>query len=1138
MTKPTIATTRRVFGDLPHTFELPNLIETQTRSFDWLAKEGIGEILAEISPIEDFTGKNLSLYLEDYSLGTPKHSIDEAIQKGTSYAAPLRVKARLLNKETGENMEQEVFLGDFPLMTDRGTFVINGIERVVVSQLTRSPGVFFTASVEPASGRLLFAAEVRPTRGSWLEFETGKNDVLSVKIDRKRKIAATTFLRAIGLGTDEKILETFKDVDTAEDHRYIVATLAKDSTKTQEEALIEIYRKIRPGDPAILDNAKALLESLFFNSRRYSLGRVGRYKVNKRLGLDVPNDAEHWILSQDDVIGAVKELINLNNSAGEPDDIDHLANRRVRACGELIQNTLRVGLIQMERVARERMSISAEPNLLTPSALVNARPIIARLNEFFGGSQLSQFMDQDNSLAELSHLRRLSVMGPGGLSRERASFTVHDINHSQYGRICPIETPEGPNVGLITHMSLNARINEYGFIETPYIKVEKDKKGVKVSKNIEYMMADDEEKYQITHSGVSVDKDGYIAQARVPLRRKGDFYEGLATDADYIDVVTWQILGASAALIPFVANDDASRALMGCNMMRQAVPLVRPESPLVGTGMESAIARNVGRVIAAPFDGEVTFVDSSKITVKDEKGKSHDLPVRTFVRSNQNASYTQRPIVNSGTKVKKGDLLADGPSTELGELAIGRNMHIAYMSYKGLGYEDAIIISDRLVKEDILTSIHIEEHEAAVVETKLGPEEITRDIPNVGEEALANLDEQGVVYVGAEVGPGDILVGKIAPKGETELTAEERLLRAIFGEKAKEVRDTSLRMPHGERGTVVEIQELSRENGDELDPGTIKVIKVKVAKMSKISVGDKLAGRHGNKGVISRVVPIEDMPYMEDGTPIDIIISPLSVISRMNMGQLLETHLGLAANKAGYRVAIPGFGGFNEQEMVDELKKNGFPADGKLTLYDGNTGEPFDEKIVVGIGYILKLKHMVDEKIHARSTGPYSLVTQQPLGGKAQLGGQRLGEMEVWALEAYGAANVLQEMLTIKSDDIVGRAKAIESIIKGTDIPGATIPESFKVLVRELNGLNLDIEMIGAEVAEEETMEELVQEEKDKKAGKEFAEALDVKETENEGLGLNPEIVEEVSQEAALTEEEPSAEDLEKVEMGSAKEDE
>ena len=1126
-TDPNLTSSRRVFGKYPSAFPLPNLIETQTLSFDWLLKEGIKDILFEISPIEDFTGKNLALYLEDYTLGTPKYSVDEAIAKGTSHAAPLKVKARLLNKETGENLEQEVFLGDVPLMTESGTFIINGIERVVVNQLTRSPGVFYTAEVEPATGRLLFSAELRPTRGSWLEFETGKNDVIGVKIDRKRKIAVTTFLRAIGLNTNEKILEAFRDTDTNETHQYITSTLAKDPTQSQEEALLEIYRKMRPGDPAILDNAKALLENLFFNPRRYSLGKVGRYKLNKRSGINIPNDSDHWILTQDDVVGAVKELIRLNNGGGEPDDIDHLANRRVRAVGELVQNILRVGLLQMERVARERMSISADPTLITPSSLVNARPIIARLNEFFGGSQLSQFMDQYNSLSELAHLRRLSVMGPGGLTRERASFTVHDINHSQYGRLCPIETPEGPNVGLITHLSLTAKINEFGFIEAPYRKIIKTKKGIQVSSEVEYLMADDEEKYQITHAGVRVDKDGYVLDQRVPLRRKGEFYEGPADAADYMDVVSWEILGASAALIPFVAHDDANRALMGSNMMRQAVPLVRPQAPLIGTGMEEAVAKNIGRIVVSPVDGVVTFVDSTKIIVKGKDGKERTLPLRTFVRSNQNTSYTQRPVAVTGQKVKVGDLLADGPTTEGGELALGQNLTVAYISYDGFGYEDAIVISERLVREDILTSVHIEEYESPIVETKLGPEEITRDIPNVGEESLANLDEEGIVYIGAEVGPNDILVGKIAPKGETELTAEERLLRAIFGEKAKEVRDTSLKLPHGERGTVVDIQVLSRDAGDDMEPGTQKIIKVKVAKMSKIGAGDKLAGRHGNKGIISKVVPEEDMPYDETGKPVDIIISPLSVISRMNMGQLLETHLGLVASKSGVKASIPGFAGFDEGELTRELEKQGLPASGKVTLFDGRTGEAFDEQVVVGTGYIMKLIHMVDEKVHARSTGPYSLVTQQPLGGKAQMGGQRLGEMEVWALEAYGASHSLQEMLTIKSDDVVGRAKAIEAIIKGTEIPQATIPESFKVLMKELNGLNLNLEMQGADVVEVVESDQALKEEAlVKAAGAEFAKELGATETENEGVGPVKEVEEVKEKESSLEEVEPTAAQL------------
>ncbi len=1083
---------RKVFGTEGHPYPLTNLIDIQTDSFKWLLENGIRENLDEVSPIEDFTGKTFSLSLLEHSIGDPKYSPEMAIEKGATYSAPIKVKAQLLNKETSETLEQEVFLGDLPLMTESGTFIINGVERVIVTQLTRSSGIFYTAEVEPTTGRRLFKAELRPTRGSWLEFETAKNDVLTVRIDRKRRIPATTLLRAIGFSTNDRITDQFKDIDTDPDHQYIATTLMKDATDNADEAFLEIYRKMRPGDPAILENAKSLLENLFFNNRRYSLGKVGRYKVNKRLEIEVSNDSAHWILSPDDIVGAIKLLIDLNNGNGGPDDIDHLANRRIRSAGELIQNTLRVGLLQMERVVKERMSISADQNLVTPISLINARPVVARLNEFFAGSQLSQFMDQINSLSELEHLRRLSVMGPGGLTRERASFSVHDINNSQYGLIDPVKSPEGPNIGLITHLALIARVNEFGFLETPYRKVTKDKSGnPRVTDELVWMMADDEEKYKITNANVGVDSRGIITEKRVPIRHKSSFTTGLSTDVEFIDCVPWQIVGASSSLIPFLAHDDANRALMGANMQGQAVPLVQPDAPIVGTGTEYAVGANIGRVIKSPVDGTVGYVDGQHIVITDKNKRDHKLVLTKFVKSNQNTCYSQHPIVKIGQKVSAGEIVADGPVTQEGELSLGQNLLIAYMTWEGYGYEDAIVISERLVKEDLLTSIHIEEYECSVTETKLGPEETTRDIPNVGEEALANLSEDGVVYTGAEVGPNDILVGKITPKGETELTAEERLLRAIFGEKAREVRDTSLRMPHGERGTVIGVHILSKEAGDDLDPGVQRLIKVKVAQTRKVTVGDKLAGRHGNKGVISRVVPVEDMPYLADGTPVDIIISPLSVISRMNLGQLLETHLGWAADKLGYKAAVPAFGGFDENMLMDELKKAALPIDGKATLYNGKTGERYDKPVTVGINYILKLVHMVDEKVHARSTGPYSLVTQQPLGGKAQMGGQRLGEMEVWALEAYGAAHMLQEMLTIKSDDVVGRAKAFEAIVKGTDIPEATVPESFKVLVKELNGLGLKVELLGAKVEEtkEESTEEIKQEQKLEEEAKELAEA-------------------------------------------------
>ncbi|MEX0616202.1 MAG: DNA-directed RNA polymerase subunit beta [Candidatus Woykebacteria bacterium] len=1086
------ADSRKVFGETGFKYPVPNLIQTQKTSYSWLLSEGIKELLTEVSPIEDFTGKNFSLFFLEHSLGEPKYTPEKAVEKGASYSAPIRVKARLLNKETGETVEQEVFFGDLPLMTDSGTFIINGVERVVVIQLTRSPGIFYTAEIDPNTGRAMYRAELRPTRGSWIEFETAKNNVITVRIDRKRRIPATVLLRAVGFGTDDKIRQQFEDSEMSEEHNYLEATLAKDSTKSGDEAFLEIYHKMRPGDPAILDNAKVLLENLFFNSKRYSLGKVGRYKLNKRLGISVDNDSESWTLRPEDFIGAIKQLIRLNNGEGEQDDIDHLANRRLRAVGELVQNTLRVGFLQMERVIKERMSVSADAAVVTPTSLINARPVVARLNEFFAGSQLSQFMDQINSLSELEHLRRLSVMGPGGLTRERASFSVHDVNNSQYGRIDPIKSPEGPNIGLITHLALMSQINEYGFLETPYRKVVKEKNGKpRITDEIVWLMADDEEKLHITHSNVKTDNKGYILDKGVPIRYKASFASGSPEDVELIEVVPWQTVGASSSLIPFLAHDDANRALMGANMQGQAVPLVRPEAPVVGTGMERLVAHNIGKVVKSPVDGEVVFADAREITIKGKNDKKeYRMPLKKFVKSNQNTAYSQRSLVSPKQKVKEGEIVADGPVSDNGELSLGKNLLVAYMSWEGYGYEDAIVISDRLVREDVLTSIHIEEYECSVTETKLGPEETTRDIPNVGEEALASLDEQGIVYIGAEVGPNDILVGKITPKGETELTAEERLLRAIFGEKAREVRDTSLRMPHGERGTVIDVQILSKEAGDELEPGVQRLIKVKVAQTRKVTIGDKLAGRHGNKGVISKVVPSADMPYLEDGTPIDIILSPLSVISRMNLGQLLETHLGWAAKISGYKAAIPPFGGFREEALVEELKKANIPEDGKVTLYDGKTGESYKKKVSVGVGYILKLVHMVDEKVHARSTGPYSLVTQQPLGGKAQMGGQRLGEMEVWALEAYGAAHTLQEMLTIKSDDVVGRAKAFEAIVKGTEIPESTVPESFKVLVKELNGLGLKIELLGAQVEDErvETEKELKEEQKLEEEAKELAE--------------------------------------------------
>lgn len=1063
--------TRKSWSKTPALTPELNLIKIQLDSYHWFLQDGIREVLAEISPVEDFTGKNWTLELGSFSFGKPKYTSQQASEKGVTFDAPLKIEAILINKQTGQRSKQEVFLGDIPQMTEKGTFIINGVERVIINQLVRSPGVFFSAADDPITGKRLYSAEVRPYRGSWLEFSISRTGVLTAKIDRRRKFAATTLLRALGFSESEAILEQFKDVDIGED-KYLENTLAKDPTITSDEALLEIFRKMRPGDPVVLDNAKALLEGMFFNSRRYNLTRVGRFKINKRLGLETPNTAENWILTNNDIIATLKYLIKLSNGEGKVDDIDHLANRRVRCAGELVQqNAFRIGVLRLERIIKERMSLTAADQEPTPGGLINAKPVIAAINEFFRSSQLSSILDQVNPLSELDHLRRLSVMGAGGITRDRASFSVRDINHSQYGRIDPIRSPEGQNIGLVTYLALYARINEYGFLETPYRKVVLERGKPKITDNIIYITADDEEDFYITEATVNVDPKGSILDDRVPLRYQGNFFEGDAKKVSLIDISPQQIFGTSASLIPFLANDDANRALMGTQMQCQAVPLLIPHAPIVGTGMEKIVADNMGRVVRAPEDGTVIAVDGKKLTFKGKK-EEYEFEIKKFVHSPQGTCYSQHPAQTLGAKVKKGDLLIDGAATQNGELALGQNLLIAYMSFEGLGYEDAIVISDRLVKDDLLTSIHIEEYEVDVVETKLGPEELTRDIPNVSEDALANLDERGIVRIGAEVVPNDILVGKVQPKGETELTAEERLLRAIFGEKAKEVRDTSLRVPHGERGTVIGVQILSREEGDELDTGTLMRIKVKVAQMRKVTEGDKLAGRHGNKGVISRIVPAPDMPHLEDGTPVDIIISPLSVLSRMNLGQLLETHWGFAAEKLGYNIAAPVFEKMPEEMLIAELKKAGLPTDGKVRLIDGRSGEAFDNTIVVGRNYILKLIHMVEEKIHARSTGPYSLVTQQPLGGKAQMGGQRLGEMEVWALEAYGAAHILQEMLTIKSDDVVGRAKAFEAIVKGIDIPQALIPESFKVLVKELQALGLNVETLGAKIVQAPEVEE------------------------------------------------------------------
>jgi DNA-directed RNA polymerase subunit beta len=1040
-----------------------NLSQVQQDSYDEFLKHGIQEVLEEMSPIEDFTGNNWSLAFGKHSLGKEMYSPEESLEKGVSYEAPMRVEAVLVNKQTGERTEQEVFLGDIPLMTERGTFIVNGIERCVVNQLVRSPGIFFSSDTEPGQTKPVLTAEIRPMRGSWLEFTIGKNDVITVKIDRRRKFPATTLLRVFGLSTNEQILEAFADVDNDPEHTFFASTLDKDATTNKDESVLEIFKKMRPGDPVVIDNANALMDAMFFNSRRYTLGKVGRYKVNKKLETNVGYD--QLTVTAADVVATLKYLIKLTRNEGEVDDIDHLANRRVRRVGELVQqNAFRVGTLRLERMIRERMSLTATDQPITPVSLVNARPIIAAINEFFRSSQLSAILDQTNPLSEIDNLRRLTVMGSGGITRERASFSIRDINTSQYGRVCPIRSPEGPNIGLVTYLALYSKVNEFGFLEAPYQKVIKQADGrMLVEDKISYLTADDEEKAFISHAEIAIDKDGYITDERVPVRYKGRFFVTETTYVQYVDMVARQLVGTSASLIPFVSHDEANRALMGTHMQCQAVPLVKPESPFVGTGMEKTVAAAMGRVKYAEGPGVVKYADGNEVIVKyDDQKEEKRHTLQKFVRTAQSTCYSQKTCVVTGQRLEKGDLLIDGPSSDNGELSLGANLMIAYMAYEGLGYEDALVISDRLVKEDVLTSINIEEYEAAVVDTKLGTEEMTADIPNVGELELKHLDERGIVVVGSEVGPGDILVGKIAPKGESELTAEERLLRAIFGEKAREVRDTSLRMPHGDRGVVVEVKVLDKNKGDDLEPGTNQLVKVKVVQMRKITVGDKLAGRHGNKGIISKIVPQADMPYLPDGRPVDIIISSLSVLSRMNLGQLLEAQLGLAAEKLGYKVGIPVFEEVSEDKIAEELRKAGFPETGKIKLYDGRTGEQFEQDTVVGVSHILKLIHMVEDKTHARSTGPYSLVTQQPLGGKAQMGGQRLGEMEVWALEAYGAAHILQEMLTVKSDDVVGRVKTFEAIVKGTPIPEALVPESFKVLVKELQSLCIQVLMLGS----------------------------------------------------------------------------
>jgi DNA-directed RNA polymerase subunit beta len=1112
---------RKVDGISYEKFEIPNLIELQLDSFAWFVDKGLRELFDEISPIKDFTGKVMELQFLDYEFGAPKYSEEECRTKDLTFSKPLYVNVELLIKETGEIQRQRVYMGDYPWMTDQGTFVINGAERVVVSQLVRSPGVYYSETEDPASGRMLFSAKVIPNRGAWLEFETNNKDQLWVKVDRKRKIAATTLLRAVGYEQNEEIAALFTGVDVDLDHQYISGTLDKDLTRTQAEALIEVYKKLRPGDPPTGDNARQLVESLFFNFRRYDLGRVGRYKFNKkldpvaaRLGVELPREGR--TITREDIAAIVGHLIECNRGLHPKDDIDHLGNRRIRANGELIQNAFRIGLLRMERVVRERMTIQ-ELDKATPNALINIRPVVAAMKEFFGGSQLSQFMDQTNPLAELTSKRRLSALGPGGLSRERAGFDVRDVHHSHYGRICPIETPEGPNIGLIGSLATYGRINSYGFIETPYRKVKRTvgwdeanltqyetgadlvAKGGEVVLNagkpinaaavaelkkqkahafpirpivtdeIHYMPADEEEEHVVAQANAPLDDEGHFTAERIPSRYRDTFPEARAGQIEYMDVSPKQVVSVATALIPFLEHDDANRALMGSNMQRQAVPLLEPESPIVGTGMEERAARDSGQVLVAKRGGLVTSVTAERIHIETDAGELDEYKLLKFVRSNQGTCINQRPIVDVGTRVADGQPIADSSSTQLGELALGRNILVAFMSWEGGNYEDAIVISDRLVRDDLFTSIHIEKHEMESRDTKLGPEEITRDIPNVGEESLKDLDEEGIVYIGAEVRPGDILVGKITPKGETELTAEERLLRAIFGEKAREVKDSSLRLPHGERGKVVEVREFRRELNDDLQPGVNRLVRVSVAQKRKISVGDKMAGRHGNKGVIAKILPAEDMPFLPDGTPVDIILNPLGVPSRMNIGQILETHLGWALHEKGQKAATAVFDGATEHDIKDELRsakhmvygqEMSLPENGKIDLRDGRTGELFDRPITVGYIYMLKLHHLVEDKIHARSTGPYSLITQQPLGGKAQFGGQRFGEMEVWALEAYGAANILQELLTVKSDDVLGRVQTYEAIVKGEEIQPPRVPESFKVLIKELRSLGLNAEIL------------------------------------------------------------------------------
>ena len=1104
---------RKYFTSAKSVTPLPDLIEIQKNSYEWLIKEGLVDLFDEISPITDFIGRDLELYLEDYYFDEPKFDEVESKAKNITYEASLRVKARLVNKKTNQTIAQEVFLGDFPIMTNNGTFVVNGIERVVVSQLIRSAGVIFNS--EFIKGRKFYGAKIIPNRGAWLEIETDINNVIWVRIDRKRKVAVTSLLRAFGYSSDEEIVRLFsaregKNIEAVKS--YIEATIAKDAAKNESEGLKEVYKRIRPGDLATTDNAKQLIHSMFFRFDRYDFDRVGRYKLNKRFGFNIANNKANRILRREDLVAIISEVIRLNITQEKEDDIDHLGNRRVRAIGELIQNKFRVGLARMERIVKDRMSIM-DIDSLTPNKLINARPLISVVKEFFMSSQLSQFMDQTNPLAELEHKRRLSAMGPGGLTRERAGFEVRDVHTTHYSRICPIATPEGPNIGLVGHLASYAKLNSYGFIEAPFYRVLHDvennpamtvgkiaradlyelkkqgqgklivKAGEKITEKIArelqqklghitipikpvvtrelvYLDAFEEEKYITTVATVPIDDNGYFLVDKCEARKYGRPSMEEVNKIDFIGVAANQIVSVATSLIPFLEHDDGIRALMGTNMQRQAVPLITSEAPIIGTGIEDQVAKDCGHIILAQAEGEVIKVDGASIEIKSKQDKVKIYRLNKFLRSNASTCINQRPIVNKGEKIKLGQVITDGSAIADGELSLGRNVLVAFMTWEGFNYEDAVIISERMVKEDIFSSIHIENYTIDVRDTKLGPEIVTSDIPNISEEKLKDLDERGVVRIGAEISSGDILVGKITPKGETELSAEEKLLRAIFGEKAKDVRDSSLYLEHGEHGKVVEVKVFSREVGDKLSAGVIQSIQVTVANLRKIQVGDKMAGRHGNKGVVSKIVPIEDMPYLVDGTPIDIILSPLGVVSRMNLGQLMETHLGLAAKKLGYFFAVPALDGISEEQISQELERAELPKDGKVTLSDGKSGQAFDHKVVVGYQYIMKLNHMVEDKVHQRSIGPYSLITQQPLGGKAQFGGQRFGEMEVWALEAYGAAHCLQEILTIKSDDVPGRSKAYEAIIKGEVIKKLNVPESFNVLIRELKGLCLDVKLL------------------------------------------------------------------------------